>query len=598
LRPGMLFEDILRTHAAAGRAATAVGREDAWVAERLAQHRDPQGFFERLIDGHWYRFSDRPTSTGGTVTIFAQIDELKQREQRLHENQAILQSILDHIPVGVGIADRERRIVLLNRRLEAVYGVALADVRGRNVEDVRPSRYSRDSAADDHFRVIETGEPIIGREDHYPHEGGEESWISSVVPIKDGHGAIRYVLRTTMEVPQLARANRELADYRAFLIEAERQAKMTSWYQDVGREDGVVWSENALEVLGLPPERLDRDADFVALVHPDDRGRMGALFHEITERPNSYDTEYRIIRPDGSVAWLRGIAKVQRNAAGHPHRLVGSVQDITSQKRIEEALRESGARLRDAQRRARLAYWIWEPEAQRYTMSEDSSELLGVPWQALRTSTDFHPHYHAEDRERVSAAYRRQRETLEPATLEFRWLRPDGKVIWLRDVSEQERDEAGRVRRVFGSIQDVSEQKRIEEALRDNQALLLAAQRRARIAYWLSDVDSDGTYTSSELMSEVLGLPADAVPTNDAECLKLVHPEDRARVAHAYERAMTGRMAYAIEYRMFRGDGGIGWVRELSEVQNDYAGRPARMIGTIQDITEQKSTEEALRASE
>jgi two-component system, cell cycle sensor histidine kinase and response regulator CckA len=598
LRPGTPFQDILRAHVDAGRVAAAIGREDEWIAERLAQHRDPHGFFERLIDGHWYRFSDRPTSAGGTVTIFAQIDELKQREQRLHENQAILQSILDHIPVGVGIADRERRIVLLNKRLEALYGVELADVRGRSVGDVRPSRYNQDSAADDHVRVIQTGEPILGREDHYPHEAGEESWITSVVPIKDEHGAVQYVLRTTMEVPQLAKANRELADYRAFLIEAERQAKMASWYQQIGRDDGLVWSENAQDVLGVPPERLRRDADFVALIHPDDRERMACLFREITGRPASYETEYRIVRPDGSTAWIRGIAKVQRDSAGNPCRLVGAVQDITRQKRTEEALRESEARLKDAQRRARLAYWVWDPETQRYTMSEDSSELLGVPWQNLRTSADFHPHYHAEDRERVSAAYRRQRETLEPTTLEFRWRRPDGKVIWLRDVSEQERDEAGRVQRLFGSIQDVSEQKRIEEILRDNQAVLLAAQRRARIAYWLSDVDSDGTYISSDLMAEVLGLPLDAVPIDDADCLKLVHPEDRARVAHAYERAMTGRTAYAIEYRMFRGDGSIGWVRELSEIQNDAAGRPARMIGTIQDITDQKSTEEALRASE
>ena len=598
LRPGMPFQDILRSHVAAGRVAAAVGNEDAWIAERLAQLRDSQGFFERLIDGHWYRFSDRPTSTGGTVTIFAQIDELKQREQRLHENQAILQSILDHIPVTVSIADRERRIVLMNKRLEALYGVQLVDVAGRNLAEVRPSRYIGDNAAGDHFRVIETGEPIIGREDHYNSDDGEESWITSVVPISDEKGTIQYVLRTTMEVPQLARANRELAAYRAFLIEAESQARMASWYQDVGREDGVVWSENALDVLGLPPERLDRDADFVALIHPDDRERMAALFREITDRPNAYDTEYRIVRPDGSVAWLRGIAKVQRDAAGHPCRLVGSVQDVTGQKRIEEALRESAARLKDAQRRARLAYWVWDPETRDYTMSEDSGEILGVPWQHLRTSADYYPHYHADDRERISAAYRRQRETLEPTTLEFRWQRPDGAVIWLRDVSETERDAAGRVRRMFGSIQDVSEQKRIEEALRENQALLLAAQRRARIAYWISDVDSDGTYTSSELMPDVLGLPTDAVPTNDAECLKLVHPEDRARVAHAYERAMIGRTAYAIEYRIFRGDGSIGWVRELSEIQNDSAGRPARMIGTMQDITEQKSTEEALRASE
>jgi PAS domain S-box-containing protein len=471
-KPGTRFEDMLRNLVTTGRVPSAVGHEEEWVAQRLAQHRDPHGLFERNICGRWYRFSDRPTSDGGTVTIFTPIDELKQREERLRESQAILQSILDHIPVTVSIADRERRVVLINKRVENLYGVKLADAVGRSVAEVRPSRYERGSAAADHARVTETGEPIFGREERFVGDGGEEeSWIASVVPIKDPHGSVQYVLRTSMEVPQLARANRELADYRAFLIEAERQAGMTSWYHEVGREDGVIWSENVIAVLGLPPERLDRDADFVALIHPDDRERIAALFREIAERPAGYDTEYRIVRPDGSTAWLRGIAKVQRDAAGEPDRLVGAVQDITGQKRIEEALRESEARLRDA-------------------------------------------------------------------------------------------------------------------------------QRRARLAYWLADIGSGGTYIASELMPEVLGLPPEAVPTNDADRLKLVHPEDRNRVAHAYARAMTSRAAYAIEYRIFRGDGSIGWVRELSEVQSDAAGRSTRMIGTVQDITAQKATEEALRASE
>ncbi len=70
LRPGTPFVDILRAHVSAGRIAAAVGREEEWIAARLAQHRDPRGLFERNIDGHWFRFSDRPTSEGGTVTIF------------------------------------------------------------------------------------------------------------------------------------------------------------------------------------------------------------------------------------------------------------------------------------------------------------------------------------------------------------------------------------------------------------------------------------------------------------------------------------------------------------------------------------------------
>ena len=261
LRPGTPFVDILRAHVSAGRIAAAIGREDEWIAERLAQRRDPQGLFERNIDGHWFRFSDRPTSEGGTVTIFTQIDEQKQREQRLRENQSILQSILDHIPVTVSITDRERRIVLLNRRIEDLYGVHQAEVVGRPIDEVRPRRYASDTAARDHLRVIETGEPVLGREDDYSDGRDAESWITNVVPIKSEDGSVRYVLRTTFEVPQLALANRELADYRAFLIEAERQAKIASWHQSKAGGYRTIWSENVEAVVGYAGSRIYDDAD-------------------------------------------------------------------------------------------------------------------------------------------------------------------------------------------------------------------------------------------------------------------------------------------------------------------------------------------------
>ena len=598
LRPGTPFVDILRAHVSAGRVAAAVGREDEWIAERLAQHRDPRGLFERNIDGHWFRFSDRPTSEGGIVTIFTQIDELKQREQRLRDSQVILQSVLDHIPVTVSITDRERRIVLLNRRIEDLYGVHQAEVVGRNIDEVRPRRYGSDGATRDHFRVVETGEAILGRQDDYGDGRDAESWITNIVPIKNDNGSVRYVLRTTFEVPQLSKANRELADYRAFLIEAERQAKIASWHQTVEGGYRTIWSENVEAVIGYTAAQVHDDAAFLAVVHPDDRERIERLFGAVDDHPQSYDAEYRVVRADGRIIWVRGITRVELDGAGDLVRYIGSIQDITETKRAEQALRDSEALLKEAQRRARLAYWLWDPAARRYVLAAEAAEILGLPVGDLSINDHFLPYIHEDDRAWVAEAFLGQTERLEPCVIEYRWRRPDGRVIWLRDMCEQERDATGRVRRLVGTIQDVTEQKRSEEALRDNQALLLAAQRRARIAYWLEDSGSGHAYTTSDYMAEVLGVSADAVPATDSDHVKLVHPEDRPRVAHTYERAVAGKAPYAIEYRVFRGDGSIGWLRELAEFQPGPGGKSHRLIGTIQDITEQKTAETALRDSE
>src|SRR5262249_9571920 len=239
IRPGARFEDVLRARAQAGRVPEAVGGEEEWIGERLPRHHEPRGVGEHYADGHWYRYSEQRTSAGGIVAIFTEIDGQKQRERKLAESRVILQSVIDSIPVTVSITDRDRRIVLLNKTIEALYGVRLDEVVGRNVDDLRPVRYRGDTAIIDHYRVLGTGQPIVGREDRYNGERGEETWITNVVPIKDETGAAKYVLRTTMEIPQLARANRALADSRTLLIEAERHAKICSWYWQVGSEAGA-----------------------------------------------------------------------------------------------------------------------------------------------------------------------------------------------------------------------------------------------------------------------------------------------------------------------------------------------------------------------
>lgn len=471
LKPGVRFESILRNHLRAGRELSAIGREEEWIATRMAQHRDPKGSFERFINGHWYRESDRPTPDGGIVTILAQIDELKLREARIRENQAILQSILDNIPVTVSITDRDRHIVLLNNQIEKLYGVTLEDVVGRHVLDVRPRRFASDSSERDHYSVVATGRPIEAREDKYQGENGEETWITSVVPIKDDAGTVKFVLRTTIEVPQLARANRELADYRAFLIEAERQARIASWYQSATMESAIFWSENVEAVIGYAAEAVSTDAALLDVIHVDDRTRVKALFDQVAIRPSSYEIEFRVVRPDG-------------------------------------------------------------------------------------------------------------------------------KTVWIRDITNVALDSQGNLVRFIGTIQDVTGQKRIEEALRDSQELLLTAERRAKIACWTKTENDAGSFVASDLGADVLGIPLDQMPANDAEYLERVHPEDRPKVALAFRRADIEHESYSLEYRFNRGDGETIWVKDLAHFRPAADGKPMWMIGTIQNITDQKRVEEALRTSE
>jgi PAS domain S-box-containing protein len=522
VKPGTRFEDILHAHVKAGHEPSAVGREEEWIARRLAQHRDAQGTYERFVDGHWYRFSDRPTSDGGIVTIFAQIDELKQREQRLRESQAILQSILDNIPVTVSITDRERRIVLLNREIEELYGVKLQDVIGRRVTEVRPQRFGVDTAEEDHHAVVRTGQAINSREDHYVSELGEETWISSVVPIKDDEGQVKFVLRTTIEVPQLARANRELGDHRAFLIEAERQARIASWYQSAEMDERIFWSENVEAVIGYTPDQIANDSAFLAVVHPADRERIESLFKEVGERPRSYEGEYRIVRPDGSAVWIRSITKVELDPHGHFTRYIGTIQDVTAQKSAEEALRESQEFLLTAERRAKIACWTQTiGEIGGFVDRDLAAYVLGITTAEMpKNDPEYVQMIHPEDRERAVAAYCKADQDHLPYSVEYRLVRRDGSIAWIRDLAEFQTDSDGKPSRMIGTIQDITDQKRIEEALRDSEARLRAFIENSPVGISIKDPNQRFVLLN-RVVEESFGLTAaEIIGRRSADILK------------------------------------------------------------------------------
>jgi PAS domain S-box-containing protein len=596
LQPGRKFEEIIRAHVQAGREPGAIGSEEAWIARRLAQHRNPQGSSERLIDGHWYRFNDRPTADGGIVTFFAEIDEPMQRVQRLRDNQAILQSILDNIPVTVSVTDRDRRIVLLNRQTEEVYGVKFKDVVGRRVTEVRPQRFSTDSAEQDHFEVMRTGQPIKSREDHYVSEKGEETWISSVVPVKDDNGEIKFVLRTTVEVPQLQKANHELADYRAFLIEAERQARIASWYQSAEMDERVFWSENVEAVIGYRAEQVATDADFIKVVHPDDRERVTKLFREVSERPTSYQIEYRIVTPDDRTVWVRSITKVELDSQGALIRFIGTIQDVTSQMLTEEALRESRQFLLIAERRAKIACWAETlGNVSGFIASDLGANALGLTVSEMpRNDAEYLQMIHEDDRERAAVTYRRAESGEDSYDMEYRFVRPNGSVIWIRDLAEFRRDATGKPIQMIGTIQDITAQKKVEEALRDSEARLRSFMDHAPVIMYLKDREGRYQIVNKEF-ERAEGMTAEQAYGRTMNNLKL--RKSLAILAEQDREVLESGKVSVREVADYWGDD-FKHILAVKFPVRDGAGVVVGIGCYALDITERKRAEEALLASE
>jgi PAS domain S-box-containing protein len=150
----------------------------------------------------------------------------------------------------------------------------------------------------------------------------------------------------------------------------------------------------------------------------------------------------------------------------------------------------------------------------------------------------------------------------------------------------------GTISGLIGTILDITERKRVEEALKESEYFFRESQRAAAIGSYKADF-TDGTWESSRILDEIFGIE-EAYPRNVQGWVNLIHPDDQAMMdRYLREEVIAGKTPFSKEYRIIRQkDGETRWVFGLGEVKFDGAGNTLSMIGTIQDITERKWAEE------
>ena len=305
--------------------------------------------------------------------------------------------------------------------------------------------------------------------------------------------------------------------------------------------------------------------------------------------------EFAIRRRDGSQAWVSESARAVHGADGKLLWYEGTVEDITERKRAEELMRASEQRY--AKLVADLDSIVWEADANTYQflfVSRQAERILGYPLERwMNDPTFWRDHIHPEDRDYAVNYCVQSTQRGESHDFEYRMIAADGRIVWLHDVVSLEMA-GGKPVLLRGVMVDITERKRVEQALRENEAFLRMSQRVAKIGSWQWDLRTNAVRWS-DVMYDIYGISPGDFDGTLAGAIRTTHPDDLPGIQTTIEKIMREGKLCPVEYRVFRPNGEIRHLWGEGEVTQAVDGRPVLVTGIVMDVTERKRAEEERR---
>lgn len=587
LKKGVHPDDLERVYAAIARFLNSSDREYELESRLLAKDGSiiwtlSRGAALRDANGKAIRF----------IGTSVDITDLKQAEEALRKSEQRFRVFADHATDAFFLLDEDLVVCDVNRQACKSLGYAREELLGMTPQD-----FNSDVTPDQLARIqqqLNDGR-LVSFESSHRHKDG------TIFPVEVRsqsfyEGERRFTVALARDISDRMEAETALR---------ESEERFRSTFENAGVGIALCDAEgNFLRVnqsfsniVGYSNEEISGKS-YQSITHPDDMFVDVNQIQQILRRElPSYSIEKRYIRKDGSNVWVALSASVLLFGVDEtPLSLIAIVEDISDRKRLEEDLRASESRFRGIFENAAVGIAQCSLDGKYLQMNQkygdilrySSGELLGATFGDVTYPDDLPDTF-----KNFNSLIRAE---IASYTHDKRLVCKDGSLVWTTVTVSVQHDQAGTPFRTIGIIQDISERKRLEEALRESEQRFRFMANSMPHLVWTAGTDGSAEYLNDRF-KEYTGLWGEKLVTETFYAL--IHPSDLDAASKSWSEAVAKGKELDVEYRLRGVDGTYRWFKGHGLPVYDTEGHVIKWVGTVTDIDKQKRAELALeRAKE
>lgn len=503
---------------------------------------------------------------------------------------------LNSIGDAVIATDTKGKITRMNPVAESLTGWPFEQARGMELQYVFNiiNSKTRKTIPNLVSRVMEQAESIAmaNHTSLISRDGREYQIAGSAAPIKAKEGHIIGVIVVFHDVTNRYKAQEELRYSQERFAIATRGTGMAVWDYYV-REDKLEWDDTMFELFGVNKKAFkNKFEDFARHVLPEELSRVEKEFQQALDGQKDFDTEFPIIKPDGSLRYMAGLASVLRDEKGSPVRVVGINYDITERKDTENKLLQ----LSIAVEQNPACIVVTDTEGNIKYVNPKFVELTGY---SSQEAIGQNPRV-LKSGEQPDSYYKELWQTITAGREwrgEFRNKKKNGQFYWERALISPIEDKEGRITGFIGIKEDITDYKLAQEKLRETayRYKTLVENVPGIVYRCVNDAKWTMFFISDEI-KRLTGYPAsDFINNALRDFASIIYPDDKDRVNNMIQQALLEKKPYTIEYRIVCADTHIIWVQERGKGVFDPTGNVLWLDGVITDITLLKQAEEQMK---